>query len=74
MYVFCLSTDPLDGPGSVPACSLGDIRLMDGDEKSEGRVEVCVNGEWGSVCGTNVNAEEANVICRQLGYASFGEP
>ena len=47
----------------------GDIRLVDGRDMYEGRVEVCDNGsEWKRVCDSEWGMEEAQVICRQLGY------
>ena len=48
----------------------GAIRLVGGLGPHEGRVEICKNGEWATLCGkggvwSNLNAA---VICRQLGY------
>ena len=45
----------------------GDIRLVGGVNSYEGRVEVLVNGTWGTVCHDHFSGEEAVVVCRQLG-------
>ena len=29
-----------------------------------------LNGEWGRICSDSMSGDEANVICRQLGYDS----
>ncbi|XP_073093187.1 neurotrypsin isoform X5 [Manis javanica] len=44
------------------------IRLMDGENKKEGRVEVFINGQWGTICDDGWSDKDAAVICRQLGY------
>ena len=52
-------------------CENGDIQLVDGDPNtngSEGRVELCINGVWGTVCDDFWGDEEAAVVCSQLGY------
>lgn len=46
---------------------------MGGASFLEGRVEVCINGTWGSVCDHLWGIEEANVACSQLGFSSTGK-
>lgn len=42
------------------------IRLMGGNS-SAGRVEIGVNGVFGTVCDDNSNSNAAKVVCRSLG-------
>lgn len=54
-------------------CQEGDVRLVNGSFTTEGRVEVCSNGIWGSICSTKFTAIDAYVICKELGYGLIGE-
>ena len=53
-------------------CHSGDIRLAGGINSFEGRVEMCVNGEYSTVCEQMWDVADASVVCRQLGYSDEG--
>ena len=54
------------------ACSNGEIRLEGGSTLYEGRVEICRNQQWGTVCDNMWTNVDAIVACRHLGYSGFG--
>ena len=58
---------------SDEGCTNGDLRLVGGSSRFEGRVEVCVRHSWGTVCDDSWGSEEAKVVCRQLGFSAAGQ-
>ena len=54
-------------------CSNGEVRLAGGLTESQGRVEICYNNQWGTICHDFWGNNEATVACRRLGYATVGK-
>ena len=54
-------------------CVEGEVQLIGNSGYSSfGRVEVCRDSTWGSVCGQRATFQDASVVCRQLGFSPHG--
>ena len=50
-------------------CTMGDVRLAGSHSPESGRLEVCLNKAWGTVCNNYYwDFHDADVACRQLGF------
>ena len=54
-------------------CKTGEARLQGGPNVREGRVEVCINNAWGTVCNDQFGFEDAIVTCTQMNFSSEGK-
>lgn len=46
----------------------GSVRIVGGSFPWAGRVEICIDDHYGTVCDDGWGNDDARVVCRQLGY------
>ncbi len=56
--IYCYAVPESDG------CKEGDVRLADGQNDNEGRIEICYQGVWGTVCGDGFDFPDGFVACK----------
>ncbi|XP_035386193.1 neurotrypsin [Electrophorus electricus] len=49
------------------------IRLVAGENEREGRVELFVAGQWGTICDDGWTDQDAEVVCRELGHRGLAK-
>ena len=57
---------------NCPCRPEGAVRLVDGIVPYRGRVEMCRDRRWRSICSGRWDNSDASVVCRQLGYPTEG--
>ena len=62
----------LDNTTEYSNCTNGEVRLVRGDTVNEGNVQICHRNAWGSICDDSWNTNDANVVCKQLGFQPYG--
>ena len=47
---------------NVTTCLEGYVRLVNGQNQFEGRVEICQNGVWGTLCNDNWSTDDTAIV------------
>ena len=55
------------------ACRSGEMQLQGSSVQGRGRVEVCIDNTWGTLCDNSWSSADATVVCRQLGFSRHGK-
>ena len=56
----------------IGGCTDGIVRLSASSLKYVGRVEICIETIWTSLCDESWDFRDAQVVCRELGYSPYG--
>ena len=74
----CLVTTHAGEDDVEGGCNHGDLRLGERSNDTEelfsqGRLEICINGGWGTICDNRFSRSDAQVACSQLEYDDTGQ-
>ena len=46
------------------------LRLVGGETENEGRIDIYIGNQWGTICSADWGLADAEVACKSLGYTS----
>ena len=55
----------------LAVCYEGQVQFVGGPNRAEGRVEVCQNNAYGTICDEGWDDQDAKVACRSASF--FGK-
>ena len=70
MYINFVDPERVDA--FATQCINGHIMLFGSRFNNTGRVEICINNVWGTICDNGISSNELRVICGQWGPYSEG--
>lgn len=58
----------------ISDCTDGEFQIIPYDNYNQqmGRIEICANNTWGTVCSDFFDDIDSKVACVQLGYSHLG--
>ena len=54
------------------SCTNGTVRLSGSPAKNSGRIEICIETTWTSLCDQSWDFKDVQVVCKELGYSPYG--
>ncbi|KAH3847500.1 hypothetical protein DPMN_089823 [Dreissena polymorpha] len=51
-----------------PLLNITDVRLVDEPGPNVGRVEIVVDGVYGTICDSNFDYNDADMICKSVNF------
>ena len=57
---------------NLESCTEGTVRLSGSSKTFLGRVEICLDLTWTTICDEHWDFKDAQVVCRELGYSPYG--
>ena len=71
LLVLCVGVGKLQTAAAESCSEVASMRLVNGPSPNCGRIEVCYDGVWGTVCDDYFQSRDADVVCRTMGYEEY---